>query len=281
MAADVGVARVHDLDAAVRNGADIGRGAADIDGDQVVAAAQHAFGPAADHAARRARHQDADRLLRAGFHGGDAAIRLDYAQIGAETVLREPALQVIEIERGLRADKSVHRRGRESLVFADHIRDFRGRADIGVRHFRPHDFGGAPLVRVVEKRKQKSDDDGLDAAALEQADRFKHFVLVERDFDLAVRRQDALGHCDAVAPLDQRLLLPRHLEVEREIVWPLVAADMKDITEIARREHSDFSTGMLDRDVGRDRGTVHDQRHVIGAHAGDLAEFAQALEHAL
>ena len=151
MTADVRVACVHDLDAAVRNGTDVGRSAADIDGDQIVAAAKHAFGAAADDAARRTRHQNADGFLRAGLYRGDATVRLDHAQVGAKAVLGEPALQVVEIERGLRPHEGVHRRSREALVFADHVGDFRRRADIGVGHFAAHDFGGAPFVHVVEE----------------------------------------------------------------------------------------------------------------------------------
>ena len=69
--------------------------------------------------------------------------------------------------------------------------------------------------------------------------------------------------------------------MQRKIVGPLVPADVEDVAEVARREHSDFGAVMLDGDVGRDRGAVHDQRHVVGADLGDFAEFAQPLEHAL
>ena len=116
---------------------------------------------------------------------------------------------------------------------------------------------------------------------LNSLDGLEDFGLVERDFDLAVGRQDALGHRDAVAPLDQRPLLPGHLEMQREIIRPLVPADMQDVAEVARREHADFGAVMLDGDVGGDRGAVHDQRHVVGTNAGYLAELAQPLEHAL
>ena len=223
-----------------------------------LAAAQQAFGAAADHAARRARHQDTDRFLRAGLHRGDAAIGLNEAQVGAKAVLAQPVLQAVEIERGLRPDKGVHRRGREALVFSDHVGDFRRRADIGVRHLGADHFSGPPLMRVVEKRKQKADDDGFDAAALEDLDRFEDFGFGERDFDLAVRREDALGHGDAVAPLHQRPRLPRHLEMQREIIRPLMPADMQNVAKVARREHADFRAVMLDGDVGGDRGAVHD-----------------------
>ncbi len=277
MAVHVGVARIHDLDAAVGDGADVGGRAADIDGDEVRTPAQHSLGPAADHAARRTRHQDADGLLRAGLDGGDAAVRLNDPQIGAETVFAQLVLQVVEVERGLGSDEGVHRRGREPFVFADHVGDLGRRTDVGVRHFGANDFSRAPLVRVVEKREQKADDDGFDAPPFEQLRRLDDFRLGERDFDPSARRQDALGHRDAVAPFDQRPLLPGNFEMQRKIVRPLVPADMKDVAEVTRREHPDFGAVMLDGDVGRDRRAVHDQRYIVGTNAGDLAQFAQAL----
>ena len=115
-----------------------------------------------------------------------------------------------------------------------------------------------PLVRVVEKGKQKADDDRPDAAALEYLDGLEHLLLVERDFDRAARRQDALGHRDAVPPSHQRLLLPGHVEVQREIIRPLMAADMKNVAKVARGEHADFGAIVLDRDVGGDGRAVHD-----------------------
>ena len=97
----------------------------------------------------------------------------------------------------------------------------------------------------------------------------------------AVGRQDALGHRDAVAPLDQRPLLPGNFEMQRKIIRPFVPADMQDVAEVPRGEHADFGAVMLDGDVGCDRGPVHDQRYIVGTNAGNLAKFAQAFEHAL
>ena len=115
---------------------------------------------------------------------------------------------------------------------------------------------------------------------LNSRDRLDDFLLVERNFDRAVGRQDALGHRDAVAPFDQRPLLPRNFEMQREIVRPFVPADMEDVAEVARRQHADFGAVMLYGDVGGDRGAVNDQRNFVGTNAGDVAQLAQPLEHA-
>ena len=111
MSADIGVTRVHDLDAPIGDGADIGRRAADIDGDQVVAAGELALGAAANDAAGRPRHQHADGPLRAGFDCRDAAVRLDDPKIGLEAVFRQPALEAQEVDSRLGPNEGVHRGG--------------------------------------------------------------------------------------------------------------------------------------------------------------------------
>ena len=192
----------------------------------------------------------------------------------------ELGLQVVEVERCLRPDKGIHRRGRKALVLADDIGDLGRGADISVGHLGTNDLGRAPFVRIIEKREQKADDHGFDAAALEQPRRLDDLFLIERNFDRSLGRQDALGHRNAVAPLDQRPLLPRNLEMQREIVRSFVPADVQDVAEVARRQHANFGAVVLYGDVGGDCGPVNDQGNVVGTHFGDLAKLPQPLEHA-
>src|SRR5580658_11096437 len=56
---------------------------------------------------------------------------------------------------------------------------------------------------------------------------------------------------------------------------------MQNVAEVARRQHADFGAVMLDGDVGGDRGAVHDQLDVVRTDAGNVAQFAQALDYAL
>ena len=69
--------------------------------------------------------------------------------------------------------------------------------------------------------------------------------------------------------------------MQREIIRPLMPPDMQDVAEVARGQHADFGAVMLNGDVGGDRRAVHDQRDIVGTHAGNIAQLAQALEHAL
>ena len=279
MSAHVGVARVHDLDAPAGDGADVGRGAADVDGDDVVRAREEPFRPPADDPARRPRHEDVDGPLRARLDRRHPAVRLDEPEVRAKPLARELVPEVGEVDARLRPDEGVHRGRREALVLPEHVRDVRGAAHVGLRHLPLDDGAGALLVLVVHEGEDERDDDGADAALLEDADPLEHVVLVERRPDPAVRRQDALGDRDPVAALHQRARLPGHVEVEREVVGALVAGDVQDVAEVAGGEHAHLRAGVLDGDVGRDGGAVDHEVDVLAGDPRHLAELEQALEH--
>ena len=191
----------------------------------------------------------------------------------------ELALEVVEIGRRLRTDERVHRRGGEPLELPDDVGDVRRAADVGAGHLALHDGLRPALVSVVDEREQEPDDHRRDAAALEHRDGVEHLLLVERRLDPSVGGEDALGDGDAVAALDQRPVLPRHLEVEREVVGALVAADVQDVAEVARGEHPHLGAVVLDGDVGGDGGAVDDEVDVTGPHPGHLAQLAQSAQH--
>ena len=279
MPAHVGVARVHDLDAPGGDGADVGRGAADVDGDDVVGAREEPLRAAPDDPARGPRHEDVDGPLRARLDGRDPAVRLDEAKVRTKALARELVAEVGQVDARLGADEGVHRGGREALVLAEHVRDVRGAADVGLRHLALDDGAGALLVLVVHEGEEEADDDGADPALLEDADRLEHVVLVERSPDPAVGGQDALGDRDPVAPLDERVRLPGHVEVEREVVGALVAGDVQDVAEVAGGEHAHLRAGVLDGDVGRDGGAMDHEVDVVARDPRHLAELEQALQH--
>ena len=83
-ARDPGVARRRLAEAALRHDADVGRGAADVEGDEVAPARQAARPVAADHAGRRTREQGEHGPF--GHHAGrgDAAVGRHDAQVGLE-----------------------------------------------------------------------------------------------------------------------------------------------------------------------------------------------------
>ncbi len=99
---DLGVARVLDAQLAVLDHRDVGGGAADVDGDDVVLAAILAGPAAADDAAGRAGQQQADRQLGRVLDGRDAAIRLHDAHHRVDAARRGAALfEALQIGRRL------------------------------------------------------------------------------------------------------------------------------------------------------------------------------------
>ena len=84
IAADPGVAGGRLGKTPVDDDADIGRGAADIEGDQPIASGQRAAPGAAEDARSRPREQGQHRALRDGRRGRDAAIGAHHVQIGGE-----------------------------------------------------------------------------------------------------------------------------------------------------------------------------------------------------
>ena len=124
IAGDIGIALVHDLQRAARNGRDVGRGAADVDGDDVGRSRHRALGGAADDAARGAGHQDADRPARAAFHGRDAAVRLHDPQLGGNARLAQAGIQIAQVIGCPRPDIAIHRGRREPFIFPHHTGQF-------------------------------------------------------------------------------------------------------------------------------------------------------------
>src|ERR1700678_3882496 len=93
----------------------------------------------------------------------------------------------------------------------------------GVRNHALHDVASLRLVLAVEKREQKADDNGLEAARLENFRRSCDLMERERQFDVHSRRSQSLVHTQSIAALDQRFRLPGRIDLQREIMGSLVA----------------------------------------------------------
>ncbi|MNE86357.1 hypothetical protein D3C80_1834500 [compost metagenome] len=89
-------------------------------------------------------------------------------------------------------------------------------------------------------------------------------------------RQDALVDRDTVAPPHQRRALPRHVELQREVVGALVPADVQDVAKALGGEHPHLGAVVFDGNVGGHRGAVDDQVHLVGADASLGAQFKDA-----
>ena len=279
-ARDPGIARGGLAEAAIGHDADIGRGAADIEGDEVAPAREAARPVAADHARRRTRQERKHRPL--GHHGGrrHAAVRGHDAKIGLEARSLDLRFEPGHVVAHLGPDEGVHRRGGEALEFAELRRHRRGGGGEARRIFLAHDFHGARLVGGIEVGEQKADGDGFDAGFLQFAHGLAHTLLVERLQLLATGRHQPLRHRLAVAALDQRPVLPGDVLHDRVMLRSLVAADVEDVAIAAGRDHAGDGAVVLEDGVGGDGGAVE---HSIDGFARDsvlVAERHQALDDA-
>ena len=237
--------------------------------------------PPSDHASGRARQQQADRPLRGVFHRRDAAIGLHDPNHRLHAVGAEPQLQFSEIGRAFRADIGVHRGAGEALVFADRVHGLAGRAEKHVRKRRPDDFFRPKFMLVVEERKKEANNDSVHVTLGEQLRRLLDFVLRERNGDIAVGRHNPLSDDKAVAPPHQRLRLPGHVELQREVVRPLVPRHVQNVAEAAGRDHADFRAGTLDDHVGRNRCSMKNGVNRAGRHARQAADLQNSCDNAL
>ena len=259
-ARDPGVARGGFSEAAFGHDADVGRGAADIEGDEVALARQRTRPVAADHARRRAREQGEDGAL--GDHGGrgDAAVGRHDAQVGPEAAGLDVGFELGDVVAHLGADEGVHRRRGEALELAELRRHRRGGRGEALWIFLAHDRQRAILMRGIEVGEQEADGDCLHALFLELAHGLANARFVERFEFLAPGRHQPLLHGLAEAPLDQRAVLPGNVLHDRVVLRPLVPADMQDVAVAAGGDQAGDRAVMLEDGVGRDGGAM--EHHV-------------------
>src|ERR1700682_287362 len=143
-----------------------------------------------------------------------------------------------------------------------------------------HNITSLRLVLAVEKGEQKADYNGLEAALLEKLRCSFNLIERERNLDLSGRRAQSLVHHQTIAALDQRLRLPGHIELQREIMRSLVPRHMQDVTKSARGYHAHIGALALDDHICGHSGAVQHKVDVSRRHSGDLAYLHHALDDA-
>ena len=278
--ADLRVEEMAHAHLATSSHTDVGRGAADVEGDDRVVASHLAGPDAADQSGHRTGHQQVDGAPRCRLNGRHAARGLHQLDAVLEARLLHGRGKALEVRRNLGANEGVEGDGREALVLAIERDYLAGDREECLGILLADDLANTLLVRVVEVRVQETDRDRLDASALEEEHLATHGVFVERRDDLAVGRGDALGHDAAMAALDQRTRLPRQVLLEREVERLLVARNVENVAEAFGRDHADLGALVGQRDVGSDRGAMQQVVDLGQLHAGLSAEACDAFDHA-
>ena len=272
IAGDPGIARRGLAEMAVLDDADVGAGAAHIEGDEFIAVRQIAAPRAAQDARGRARQQGQHGPFRYQAGRGHAPVRAHDVQVGLEAARAHGVLQVGDVGAHLGADEGVHGGRREALEFAELRRDRRRCRHERLGIFLADDLRRAVFVRRVDVAEQETHGDRFDAFLFQFTRGFAHLVLVERSDHLAARRRQPLGHRFAVTALHQRPVLPGDLLHDRIVLRALVAADVDDVAVALGRDHARFGAVVFQDRVGGDGGAV---KHVVDGSKVDAVPFAQ------
>ena len=281
IAADPGVARGGLVVAAVDHDADVGAGAAHVEGDEAPALGMLRRPGAAEHAGGRPRHERDDRHVRHHRRSRDAPVRPHDVEVARDARLLQPILEAAHVVAHLGADEGVHRRRGEALELSELRRDPGRGGDEGLGPFLQHDRAGALLVRGVDVGEEEADGDRLHTLVPQRACGLAHAVLVQRLQHVALRRHPPLLHGEAVAAAHQRARLPRDVLHDRVVLGPLVTADMDDVAVAGGGDHAGLGAVVLEHRVGRDRGAVEDVGDGVGRRPAPLAERGDARRGAL
>ena len=281
VAADPGIARGRLAVAAVDDDADVGAGAADIEGDEAPAAGMLRRPGAAQHAGGRPGHEGDDRHVRHHRRRRDAAVGAHDVEVAGNAGLLQPALEAAHIVAHLGADEGVHRRRGEALELAELRRDAGRRGDEGLGPFLQHDRACALLMRRVEVGEEEADRDRLHPLLAQRTRGLAHALLVQRLQHGAPGRHPPLAHAEPMPPTHQRARLPRDVLHDRVVLRPLVAADMDDVAVAGGGDHAGLGAVVLEHRVGRDRGAVEDVGDRLGRRGAALAELGDARRRAL
>ena len=278
--ADLRIEQVAHAHLAASSHTDVGRGAADVEGDDRVVASHLAGPDATDQTRDGAGHQQVDRAARGRLNGRHAARGLHQLDAVLEARFLHGRSEPLDVRGDLGADEGIEGDGREALIFAIERDHFAGDREEHLGVLLANDLADALLVRVVEVRVQEADSNRLDASALEEEHLASHSVFVERRDDLAVGRSHTLGDDAAVAALDERARLPRQVLLQREVEGLFVACDVENVAKAFGRDHADLSTLVGQRDIGGDGRAVKQVVDLRQLHAGLGAEACDAFDHA-
>ena len=132
---------------------------------------------------------------------------------------------------------------------------------------------------VVKEGKQEADNHCIQTTLFKQLSSGAHFILGHWRFNLACWRGKPFSYWNTIAPLDQRLALPRYIKLQREIMRAFVTRHVHDVAETSRGQHADVGTVAFNHHVGCDSCAVKQHVNVAGAHTGLLADLQDTGNH--
>ncbi len=237
------------------------RGAAHVEGEDLVASGERTVERSRQSTRRRSRLQQPDRPCDCVRGGGNAAGREHDVEV---QVPRHPcAVQCVCQPADGATDPALDVRvgdcRREALVLADQRRDPRRERDVEVRERRRNGRRRLLLVGGHQVAMQEADCDRLGAALDQRPDRGDDLRWVERT-ELPAVASHPLIDLDPQFARDQRLGRRREEIVD---VVHLLTAEGEQVAETGRRQEGGRRARALDHSVGDQRRGVDDERQLL------------------
>ncbi len=258
---------------------DVGRGAAHVEGEDVLEARLAGDVERAGDATRGTGEDPVDRVAPCLDRGHETGVRAEDVDVRGGANAVQLRLEILDVRRDLGSDVRVHARGQRPLVLAE-LRQHLCRERHREARVEPLDDLADPLlVRRVDVRVDQPDRERLDARFDQVAHNALDLRLVDLDDGLAARTH-ALDRLARVRERGGRVGL-LHDDPARERAGGLRTGEVQDLREPLGRDQSDAGALRLEHRVRRDGRAVQDVPEVTDVDARLLADPADADEHAL
>jgi hypothetical protein len=262
-------------DLATLDEADIGGGAADVIGDDVLDAAGRSRRAGADHAGRgagerRERRGDADL-----GSPGHAAIGLHQHQRRSGALVVETLFEVLHIGGDPGHHGCVEHGGQAALVFAHHGQHIARHRDGETGQFIAQDLGDPPLMGRIGIGVDQADGDGLHIHAADFFGRGADRRVIE-GFEHCAAGGNALIHLDDPARGNRGYRLDPGIKVC--LARNVLAADGQHVAEAARGDERRAGALALEDHVGGNGRPVQHLIEIGGRRPGLLQGEPDAVE---
>jgi hypothetical protein len=171
-------------------------------------------------------------------------------QVAAHPLPLQGGFQVLHVVRYFGADEGICGGGGEAFELAKLRRRRRRGGHKHLRQFLADNLRGAFLVAGVDVGEQETNRDGLHARRFQLSGGLANLVLMERDEDLAMRRDATLADDFAMPTLHQHTILPGDLLPDGIILRSLMPADVDDVPIAPGDHHAGDGAIVLQNGVG-------------------------------
>ena len=258
---------------------DVGRCAADIEGQDILQPRIFRHPQRAGDPACRAGHQDVDRMLLRLAGGHQSAVGAQQRQVTGEALVSQPLLQIGDIAADHRAHRGVGDGGQGALIFLHFRQNFMAQRHRNAGQYLCRQFADADFMRAIGIGVDQADGYRLDTLRLQGFQRGAGAGLVERAYFAARRIQPSLDR-NRILQRGERLRLGPD-DPCRQPAGDKAAGDLHDVAIALGRHQPDPRALALQHCIGGDCGAMQKRLDIAGGDTGLVADRLHAGEDAL